>query len=169
MNLTANNDTIIGANAIRAERHQRKDGKAGRMATCARGQSNTPPAASFSSVEAYAYLNDYNDILVDSGADLKAGGDIKGGLQGVDHGRVRGRRRTYALFGIPGLVQQRLARGVFQYSDSVSSKALSGINHHRTLHIDAAECLGNIRWNSTGYRRGCGTPAKNQCAERSDQ
>jgi hypothetical protein len=33
----------------------------------------------FSSVEAYAYLNDYNDILVDSGADLKAGGDINAG------------------------------------------------------------------------------------------
>ncbi len=62
-------------------------------------------------------------------------------------GYARAKLRTYALFGIPITWYNNGSRAsVFQYSDSVTIEGAleSGINHHRTLHIDAA---GNVTGN----------------------
>ncbi len=157
VNLTANNDTIIGANAkIRADGDinvaagKDSDGMQNNLRARAEARSFSAGGIPFSSVEAYAYLNDYNDILVDSGADLKAGGDINAGaFKGLTYteGYARAKLRTYALFGIPITWYNNGSRAsVFQYSDSVTIEGAleSGINHHRTLHIDAA---GNVTGN----------------------
>ena len=157
-NVTADNDTVVGAHAkIRAGNDinvfagKDPDGMQNNLRARAEARSFSAGGIPFSSVEAYAYMNDHNDVLVDSGADLKAGRDINAGaFKGLafTEGYARAKLRTYALFGIPITWYNNGSRAsVFQSSDSVTLNGAleSGINRHRTLSIDAnGHAFGNI-------------------------
>ncbi len=159
VNVTADNDTNVGAHAkIRAGNDinvfagKDPDGMQNNLRTRAEARSFSAGGIPFSSVGAFAYLNDYNNILIDTGADLKAGGDINAGaFKGLTYteGYARAKLRTYALFGIPITWYNNGSRAsVFQSRDSVTINGAleSGTNRHRTLFIDAnGHVFGNIR------------------------
>ncbi len=157
-NVTADNDTVVGAHAkIRAGNDinvfagKDPDGMQNNLRVRAEARSFSAGGIPFSSVGAYACLNDYNGVLVDTGADLKAGGDINAGAfkgMAFTEGYARAKLRTYALFGIPITWYNNGSRtSAFQSSDSVivNGALESGTNRHRTLFIGAdGHAFGNI-------------------------
>jgi len=150
--VTADNDSNIAANAtVKADNDINvfagKDpaGWQNRLRARAEARSFSAGGIPFSSVEGYATLNNYNDIMIATGTDLKSGRDINlGAYSGSEsvEGVARAKLRTYLLFGIPiTWYSDGPHSGVPNRSNTVTvnGAAESGLNRHRILHIDAFE------------------------------
>ena len=149
VSLTADNDAVIAAgsrvragNAIDIAAGKDADGVQNNLRARADAQAFSAGGIPLSDVEAYAYLYDYNDVLINAGSDLKAAGDINvGAFKGLAsaEGYARAKMRTYALFGIPITWYSDGTRAnPILSSDSVTIDGTleSGTERHQILHID---------------------------------
>ncbi len=156
--VTADNDTSIAANSvlnaggnINILAGKDSDGLQNNLRARSETRSFSAGGIPFSSLKSYAYINDYNDILINSGTDIKAGGDINAGSyigSAYRDAYARAKLRTYALFGIPITWYSNGTRGSnLNKSDTVTvnGNLESGINHSKILEIDAD---GTINGNS---------------------
>jgi filamentous hemagglutinin family protein len=154
--VTTDNDTSIGENSVLTAGRDinifaGKDinGLQNNLRARSETRSFSAGGIPFSSLKSYAYINDYNDILVGSGAYLRAGGDINAGSyigSAYRDAYARAKLRTYALFGIPITWYSNGTRvSSLNKSDSVTinGNLESGINHSKLLEINADGTIGD--------------------------
>jgi hypothetical protein len=152
--VTADNDANIAGNAaveagndINVFAGRDPDGWQNSLRARSEARSFSAGGIPFSSVKGLATLNNYNDIMIAAGAELKSGRDINlGSFRGgaFVEGYARAKLRTYLLFGIPITWYNDGARSsVNNASDTVTvnGSAESGLNRHKIMHIDP---LGNV-------------------------
>ena len=164
VNVTVDNDTIISSNAtVTAGRHvniyagQGPDNVQNILRDRGEARSWVSGGIPLSSVKGWAYLFNYNDVTVQTGAEIYAGRDINiGSMLGLPfvQGYAKAKKKTYLLFGIPITIWSNGSRrSILQTSDNVIVKGTleSGLNKHKGLYIDV---LGQVDPNSTiDYQR----------------
>jgi len=172
--LTADNDTIIGEDTwIRAGRDiniyagQNPYYEQNYLVSHTEARSYVSGGIPWSSVTGHSDLNDYNDINIHRGVQLKAGQHITlGALYGYHSvvGYARAKKKTYLFFGIPiTFYSNGSRRSVFAGTDTITvdGSLESGLNRNRSLYIEADGTVregsyidenGNYReWSNIGY------------------
>ncbi|UTG93830.1 leukotoxin LktA family filamentous adhesin [Geobacter sulfurreducens] len=153
--VVADNDVVVGTNAALSADNdidlfagQGLSDLQNSLISRADARSWVSGAIPVSDVTGWAYLYDFNDILIDTGSNLKAGRDINlgafSGLATVE-GYAKAKKKSYLLFGIPITIYSNGSRRSWFFnhegtdvsgpSVTVNGTLESGLNRHKTLVI----------------------------------